>query len=388
MSARRVIISSLLVATLLGLVYYLHDKFERVSEEVDIGFKGEARSNSLYASRLFLKAMGIPAEAVEFYQIDRLPSLDTVIVINTHRTTLSTQRIDKLLAWVQQGGHLLTIIAPDYVQQEGYDDVLQRRLNITTNHAGYFSVDDEKDNAEKDKQQEQETVTVRLTGLSKPYELAINRFHPVYSNNNQEEQVKIGQTNFLINRSYGDGMVSLIADLEFAENDAIDEYDHAEFFWQLIHRQHKAPRNVWLLNNDDMPALWKWLWQYASAFIISATLLVLFWFYKLAQRFGPLIPHRSLDRRRILEHIQASGYFLWRHDQQQLIQSSRQSVQQKFEILFPAWNQLSQDEQLDYASEHSQLSIDVLRHLLYEQKKWSVDEFIDLVQQLEKLRKT
>jgi hypothetical protein len=392
MSVKR-IIAGVLLLVVLGLVYMARDKFERITEEIDIGFKGEARSNSLYASRLFLKAMGIPAEKVELYALDNLPATDTVLVINTHRTTLSTARIDKILKWVEQGGHLLTIAAPNYLEEDGYKDALQHKLGVSIVRAYYLTNANKQSNGENAQNEQDETdddqpstVSVALAGIDKTYTVAMDSFYPIQSKTQQGEQIQLFNRTFLLNKPYGNGLVSLISDLELIENNWIEEYDHAEFFWQLIHRHHVSPRNVWLLNSDDMPPLWQWLWQYASAFIITLLLLSLLWFFGIAQRFGPLIPQPVLDRRRILEHIQASGYFLWRHDQQQLIQSSRESVQQKFATLFPAWHQLNQQEQLKYASEYSKLSIDELQYLLYEEKKLSADGFTLLIQQLEKLR--
>lgn len=394
MSLKRIIIGVFLLVVL-GIAYMAHDKFERVTKELDLGFKGEARSNSLYASRLFLKAMGIPAEKVELYALDNLPAVDTVIIINTHRTTLSKTRIEKLLKWVEQGGHLLTIAVPRYLEEDGYEDVLQRELGVSIARAYYLananvdnkaSQNDDDDGGEDDEDDQPPIVNITLAGLDKNYTIAMNSFYPIESEGKHAERVQVHDKTFLLNRPYGDGLVSLISDLELAENNWIEEYDHAEFFWQLIHRHHASPRNVWLLNSDDMPPLWQWLWQYGSAFIITLLLLSLLWFYGIAQRFGPLIPQPALDRRRILEHIQASGYFLWRHDQQQLIHSSRESVQQKFATLFPAWHQLNQQEQLEFASEYSKLSTDELQHLLYEEKPLSADAFTRLIQQLEKLR--
>jgi len=397
MSIKKVLMTSVLLAVVLGLVYFMHDKFERVTEELDTGFTGEARSNSLYASRLFLKAMGIPAQKVELYALDNLPSVDTVVVINTHRTTLSKTRIANLLKWVEQGGHLLTIAAPRYLEEDDYVDVLQYELGLSIGRSYHLPRTDKADSSDNETSEDKKndvqdeghppTVDIALAGVDKTYTVAMNSFYPIESKARQEERVQVQNKTFLLNRPYGAGLVSLISDLELAENNWIEEYDHAEFFWQLIHRHHAAPRNVWLLNNDDMPPLWQWLWQYGSAFIITLSLLTLLWFYQLAQRFGPLIPQPTLDRRRILEHIQASGHFFWKHDQQKLIQSSRESVQQKFATLFPAWHQLDQQERLKHASEYSKLSTDELQTLLYEEKKLSADGFILLIQQLEKLRK-
>lgn len=410
MSAKKIIITLLLTMVVLAGGFWLktvwHDKFERVTEEIEMGFRGEAHSNSLYASRLFLHAMGITAQRIAFYDLDQLPPTDAVVVINTYRTTLSETRINNLLNWVEQGGHLLTIVVPDYIETDDYVDRLQHKLDITTQHAYYFNnnehykkranennidnipeTEDTHDN-KNDDDDDVSTVSIALAGIDKKYTVAITHFDPIESKAAQEERVQIKGKTFLLNRPYGDGLVSLISDLQFAENEQIEDYDHAELFWQLVHRHQHSPSNVWLLNTDDMPPLWQWLWQHASAFIITLSLLAILWLYGVSQRFGPLIPAQTLDRRRIVEHIQASGHFFWRHDQQQLIHSSRQSVQQKFETLFPAWHQLEQTEQIKQASEYSQLSTKEVQSLLYDDKPLSIDAFIDLVQRLEQLRKS
>ncbi len=399
------ILISLLVLLILGvLVYSFYDKFEKVTEEIDIGFTGEARSNPLFASRLFLKKMGVPAEQVDIYRLENLPDTKTVVVINTWRTTLSDQRIEQLMAWVSLGGHLITILTPDHAETaEETGDALQNRLGIKAEEMRYFYDEDidadaysDDESAETPSQYEDldssnefdSSVQVSLKGLAKRYSLNIEEIRPISGHTENDETVKINGSVFLLNRPHGDGLISLISDLEFAENNYIAELDHAEFFWQLIHRKHSLPDNVWLLNSDDMPALWEWLWQYAWQLILTLSLLLCIWLYGLSHRFGPIIPSKELDRRRLLEHIQASGHFFWKQNQQdKLIRSCQQGVLQKFGTLFPAWHQLSINEQLELASEYSELPKEKLRPMLFGSRKLSMDEFVQTVQQLEAIRK-
>lgn len=392
MNIKAIIITLLTSLVLGGIVYSFYDKFEKVTEDIDIGFSGEARSNPLYASRLFLKKMGIPAERVDIYRLEDLPSTKTVILVNTYRSTLSTKRIEKLLEWVDRGGHLITIIAPDYTETEEEKDLLQSTLKIKAEDTRYFDSeyeDDQSDDKNTDDDEGYDPINdVTLKGLDKKYGLNIYQMDPIDSNNEADEKVMVKGSVFLVNRAYGEGMVSISSDLEFAENSNIEDEDHAEFFWQLVHRKHASPENVWLLNSDDMPALWEWLWQYAWQFILTSLIFLALWLYSLSHRFGPTIPSRELDRRRLLEHIQASGYFFWKKNQQdKLIDSSRQVVLQKLGTLFPAWHQLSVDEQLALASEYTELPEKKLRPLLFENRKLSMDEFIQFVQQLEEIRR-
>lgn len=388
MSAKKVLISLLLVGVLAAIIYAFYDKFEKVTKEIDIGFTGEAYSNSLYASRLFLKKMGIPAEKVEIYRLTDLPSTKTVIVINTTRSTLSAERIEQLLKWVKRGGHLITVVAPKYAETEEDDDILQKRLGIKTEEMRYLDSEFYDDQDEGSDEDYDPTVYVSLKGLKKKYALNFYRIIPIKTNNENDEKLMVKGSVFLVNRAYGDGLISIASDLEFAENNYIEDKDHAEFFWQLLHRKHATLDNVWLLNSDDMPALWDWLWQNAWQLILTLSLLLVFWLYYLSNRFGPIIPAKELNRRRLLEHIQASGYFFWKKNQQdKLIASTRQAVMQKFGKLFPAWHQLTVDEQLQLASEYTEISSDKLRPLLFENRKLSMDEFIHLVQKLEAIRK-
>lgn len=389
---KKPLISILLLLVLAAIIYGLHDKFEKVTKEIDIGFTGEARTNPLFASRLFLKKMGIPAEPIDIYRLENLPGIKTIIVIDTYRSTLSSRRIDQLMAWVKRGGHLITIINPDFEDtEENTGDPLQNHLNIQADNTRYF--DDENFDSESCDNPSQDevfdySVQVSLKGLPKCYTLNIEQFHPIHSNATNDEVIHIDGSAFLLNRSYGDGLISIASDLEFAENNHIAEANHAEFFWQLVHRKYSLPENVWLLNSDDMPALWEWLWQHAWQLILTLSLLLFLWLYGLSHRFGPIIPSKALDRRRLLEHIQASGHFFWKQNQQdKLINSCRQGVLQKLGSHFPAWHQLDINQQLKLASEYSELPIDKLRPLLFGKHKLSMEEFVHAVQQLEEIRK-
>ncbi|KAG1694874.1 hypothetical protein GQR58_006816 [Nymphon striatum] len=84
-----------------------HEKKERT---IHTGLFGEARTNPLYAGRVFLKRMGIPTETKTSVQgFTGYPSTDTVIVINSKRTTLSALQTQALVNWVKKGGHVIAL---------------------------------------------------------------------------------------------------------------------------------------------------------------------------------------------------------------------------------------------------------------------------------------
>ena len=115
---------------LIGGTLWFYNNYELKDIEEYTGFRGEARSNHLFAARVFLKRMGIPAEKKD--GLFKLPSTDSVILIDTERATLPQKTLDELMQWVKKGGHLI---------------IRARTSNI-------YSIDDENvfENSDEDKQ--------------------------------------------------------------------------------------------------------------------------------------------------------------------------------------------------------------------------------------------
>ena len=61
--------------------------------------------------------------------------------------------------------------------------------------------------------------------------------------------------------------------------------------------------------------LWLWLWIHAGPLVIVLTLLLIAWLFGAVRRFGPMQPVPPPARRRVLEHIEAAGHFLWKQNQ-------------------------------------------------------------------------
>ncbi|MCK5726057.1 MAG: hypothetical protein KAH22_04420 [Thiotrichaceae bacterium] len=401
----RIILGVLVVGLIsFGGFLYSSQCVETKTKEIDIGFRGEARSNSLYASRLFLKKMGIPAEKVDIYHLRDLPSKKTVILINTYRSTLVNYQINQLMDWVKGGGHLITVVIPERdIGEEG--DLLQMKLGINTEEIYNFKshfLEKQNEQLKKDKKAGKKvsknkvefdpTFKVSFKDSEKTYGLDFLTIDPLSiledKTKKSDEIIMVDEAAYLLNRQYGKGLISIASDLDIIENRMIEDEDHAEFFWQLVHRKHRTIDNVWLINTDEMPSLIAWLWGYGWQIILTLSLFLVFWLYSLSHRLGPVIPSEALNRRRLLEHIQASGYFFWKKNQQdKLINSSQQAALQKIGKLFPEWSQLTVDEQLALASEYTDIPIKELSPLLFENKTLTIDEFIQRIQQLEAIRK-
>ncbi|MEE9351420.1 MAG: DUF4350 domain-containing protein, partial [Thiotrichaceae bacterium] len=120
----------LLVALFAYGVYQFFDTHEYKEVTEYTPFKGEARENPLFAARLFLKQMGIPADNKNDLQSigQQYPDTDTVMILDTSRSTLSLERIERLLEWIRDGGHLITGTHVDW-ELLGYFEELEEEMD-------------------------------------------------------------------------------------------------------------------------------------------------------------------------------------------------------------------------------------------------------------------
>jgi LPS sulfotransferase NodH len=133
----------LLIIGLGGAVYSFYQRLEFVESVEKMTLEGEARKNPLYAARIFLNRMGIPARSQQSLQgLKLLPNNHTVLIVSSSRSTLSRQATDDLYAWVQSGGHLIIRTTVDYdysdyldeeeIENIASDDPFQSLLKIKT----------------------------------------------------------------------------------------------------------------------------------------------------------------------------------------------------------------------------------------------------------------
>jgi hypothetical protein len=376
-----------IIFSLVGILLIVAVLMQLEQREVDIetGLKGEARTNSLYAHRLFLKRMGIPAEkqnnANSFKQ---QPSSQSVIFLYTPRTTLSEEQTSRLLDWVKRGGHLITTL-----DKTENDNPLLDELGIIQEDQVYLDDTDADNPAIKSKTDgviQQASWNIKLSNIDKTLNIQPDFFKPL-STEYDDELINLNGKAFIINATLDEGLVTIVSDMEFLEYEGLGDLDHAEFFYALINYHHDHPETVWLINNGSASSLFTLIWQNAHLLIITLSLILLALFFFLKQRFGPTIPVPVLDRRRIMEHIQASGHHLWTHKQPDLIKSTRQDLQQTLSKRIPGWSQWEKHEKIQYLSEKTAMNAKTLDDLLYSTKTYHQDEFTRVIKQLQALKK-
>ncbi|KQW87830.1 hypothetical protein ASC94_25365 [Massilia sp. Root418] len=108
----------------------------------------------------------------------------------------------------------------------------------------------------------------------------------------------------------GRGHIAMVSDNYF-NNQRLPRFDHAELLLGLT-RLNQQGRNVMVVLHADASPWYALLWRAAWMPLTALALLLALLLWRAARRFGPLLPEPSGERRSLLEHVEASGNWLWR----------------------------------------------------------------------------
>jgi hypothetical protein len=115
-------------------------------------------------------------------------------------------------------------------------------------------------------------------------------------------------------RVYGEGKgrVVMLATSYF-DNARLQSKDHAELLLALT-ALNGAARHVTIVKYLDMQPWWQLLWDRFYMLMLGACALLVLVLWAALRRFGPLLPEPAGTRRSLMEHIDASGAWLWKAD--------------------------------------------------------------------------
>jgi len=386
---RRNLLIGVLVALICGVCgWWFYNNFAYVDKELRRGYRGEARANQLLAAEFFLRQMGVEAQSIEGpQQLDQLSDAQAALIITTERTTLSESRSQRLLEWVEQGGHL--ILHPRrYIP--GVAAALDPLLSPFGVQGGYVPYDEEEKDQDEPKSEAGEcpapTRFVPMPGSEDL--LAIDFSERLILETERTDQLweyADDQGYRGLGFAYGQGRVTILSDLSFFYNYEIGKYDHAQFLYWLVQGQ---PGAVWIMHSDDLPPLWLWIWRRAPAIVVTAGLLLLFWLLLAPRRFGPLLPPMQARRRRIMEHVEVSGHYLWKHGHGGvLLNGLREALLIRLHQVRPDLAGLSADQLATRLADITGIGANMIKQALIETSITNRDIFTRQIQILETIRK-
>jgi hypothetical protein len=407
-----VIVLSLLVIGA-GVALFLH-LCERVEEEVHVGYRGPARTNPYLAAERLFGRLGAPGRTAQAGL--PLPAAGHALFLLRRERTLSEEDLDRVLDWVEEGGRLIAL------QSEAPTvDPLLRHFGVTVRKAE----SDAKPKAEapgrpkKPKPEKPDQVTKKEPGKKEPDAAELAELMeaelmdlPLYPGEGRARVVIPHSAPRLVPAAHGkgfrlfaqagseagavllhyrlgEGEVTFLADAGFLQNDSIGRHDHARLAWHLATGGDEAPEGVQIVFRDDVPPLLKLLARHAWALLVSGAVLLGAWLWTRAGRFGPLLPDPSPDRRRLLEHVEAAGQYLWRAGRSaELIEGARQAVLARLERRQPAWARLPQRELAQRLGTAANLPPHRVDEALRGSSASDPAELVTLIQTLEKLRRS
>jgi hypothetical protein len=107
----------------------------------------------------------------------------------------------------------------------------------------------------------------------------------------------------------GRGAVTVVSSLLFARNRSIGTSDHAEFLWHLF--SMTPARELVVYWSPGRLSLWTFLKANAAPALAACGALLFLWLWSIMPRFGPVAPDAPPGRRRLLDHLRASGRYYW-----------------------------------------------------------------------------
>jgi hypothetical protein len=370
----------------LGMLYWMSSYITWKEEEIDLGYSKEARKDDFLAVKQFLQQQGVASESLRSFamldqmewQGERLGPDDTLILLNAHKM-LRGQRLDNVLAWVEQGGTVITSTYNPFIgNNTGTRDPLLDHFGIEVDHYD----DDEDPETESVETYDDDIADELDEELKEDLDKALDSFdeeeNPTQdaeddstdedgeqdngheNKQENEDNEKNRPENYYRCSLFQEPMaVDFLNEsepllIDYSEGDSFDFYGDepqgwsgdevglhlAQFDWGqglvIINSDNTIWENqrvdchdhayalwklinhngkVWFLINQEAPSLWTILWRATPYGMLAALLALALWLWAKATRFGPILTRATPGRRSLAEHIHASAMLLWRRQQ-------------------------------------------------------------------------
>ena len=309
------IFSALLAAGIgLFLLWFLHN-FDKVPIERHGGAAREARANPLLGAENLLEELGKQVRSVN--RLTDVPPEHGTLFLPTPRRKLSDELMANIDAWAYRGGHLLIVVPAE-------EELAKDRIVEGWVFAGRDYVDEV-------------IARVEVDGWEEPLKVGFSYTFELFDDLDMDnDPVESEHGSHSVTLPYGTGSVTLLSEYTFATNHHIGDNDNAAFLWYLLSLNQSD--QIWLVHGVDVPSLWDHLLEDAWMVLVSLATLIGAIIWVSCRRFGPFIPNESIKRRRLLEHIEASGRFLWRYRQsEELLHAVQASLLRSLEFRHPGW---------------------------------------------------
>jgi hypothetical protein len=303
------------IAVLIALLAtFVITQYEEVSESEAVPPSAEARRDRfLLATRLF-ERLDIATDRVGTLDSAEALPADAMLVVPAQRGVISRTGIERLMRFVEDGGHLVVESERHGLDDPVYDAFGIARVEYDWDDDGPWDMG-EYDAADKQAEYPADWVGVvairvdsgapALRVLMRGGEALTATTKPLWKASDRGGVRALAVV-------VGRGRVTAVNDIGFATNFDLARADNAEFLSTLA-RSGGSTRVLFYRGHTE--TLGQWLVRNAWAVLLALAALIVLWLWRVMPRFGPLLPDPEPVRRRLLDHLSASGRFFWSRGQ-------------------------------------------------------------------------
>lgn len=404
------ILTGVVMLLLIGIGVWWFATFERVERTITLPPRGEARYNPFFALKETLKSRDIAVRSGATLVPTRLKPGD-VLLLGMDVRGLSPENSQALLDFVEGGGHLLFVVPEDSERLGTLPETFDLRIgsphyactgwaanpeagiregrwcSVHRFDRGRIPADALDDSGERFRDGD----GVLRRGLPKIPDADLEvvpdaeridnrrRTDPDSADGaaTEADEASTGADTVLaglphdadgyltLAATHGAGTWTALVSTEPFTNGSLGYDGNAELVWQLLGPRIGEGSTVELVYGSDIPPWYVLLFYQGWPVWIPLLLALLAWLWWRAQRFGPLLPALPPPRRALLDHVRASGEFLYRQGESQtLLEALRRRFRRALERRDPALAALSPRELIPTLAARERIGEDALREAL------------------------
>ncbi|WP_417775410.1 DUF4350 domain-containing protein [Stutzerimonas xanthomarina] len=373
---------------LLGLLLlFALSKATPYEETIEHGPAPEVRSNPYLAAERFLIDQGRAVDHADgLGGLAESKNNQQVLLLLGERSTMTPGQAERLLHWVDQGGHLVFVAERIWDEKNGSSgDLLLDALNLQQHEAGENLDDSLTADAAANAEKRPALTRLYLENEDAPAYLAFDTNYHLYDAGGRAHAwANSASATHMLQLRRGSGLITALTDSWIWQNDAIAQYDHAWLLWYLT-----QDRDVTLIYRTEHDDLLQRLLRYFPEALAALLLMLLATLWHVAQRQGPLEAPAERNRRRLQEHLRGTADFLHRRvGQHRLISSLQDDILRQAQRRHPGFEILEHAEQCQVLARVSGTGADAVTQAMLPPFKNPVSaaEFTRQVARLQSIR--
>jgi hypothetical protein len=365
---KKTILLSLLGALLIGgLVWLYYANTELKTETIDIGYHGKARQNSFFAVQRYTEKKELSVSSRAALPFAKIYDFDTLL-LPVEALPLEPSKLRSLRDWLEAGGTLITGFSGMPLSENSVVIASPVRKFLGINKLSVTV----------------EPLQTKITLDEEIFELETQAFYRVEQATYENIQ-KDPEGNFVFGEKYyGSGQILLFSSLKFLENKSIQNGQNIDILDRLL---DIYTTELLIVYRAQASSIWTWLWANARLSLLLLALVIILWILNISKRFGPMHKRAFLGSRKIMEHIEAMGQYLWsgKHSQE-LLETLQKNILDRVKKAKPNWLYLEKNELYRELAEQSKLTKEGVSLAMEAALVSDEDSFYTAVKTLKKIK--